>query len=184
MTDAIQAITMPKWGLAMDEGMVAAWQVEEGAEVAAGDEILEIETTKITNVFESPAAGLLRRRVAANGGHVPPPEGLRRVFGDPVALRVNQAEVVLGIGVALVGRAPPPAGRLRHIGPGTHALGVDDSQVELRLGVATLGRGPPGVKRVCMVTGVIGRHSLLEYPFEPPRDAQTLPQGDLPRTGL
>jgi len=67
MSNAIQAITMPKWGLAMDEGMVAAWQVEEGAEVAAGDEIVEIETTKITNVFESPAAGVLRRRVVNEG---------------------------------------------------------------------------------------------------------------------
>jgi pyruvate dehydrogenase E2 component (dihydrolipoamide acetyltransferase) len=39
--------------------------------VAAGDEVVEIETTKITNVFESPVAGTLRRRVAAEGETVP-----------------------------------------------------------------------------------------------------------------
>ncbi|MDH3597749.1 MAG: alpha/beta fold hydrolase, partial [Rhodospirillales bacterium] len=71
MSDAIQAVTMPKWGLAMDEGMVTVWLVEEGAPVAAGDELLEIETTKITNVFESPAAGTLSRRLVGEGETVP-----------------------------------------------------------------------------------------------------------------
>ena len=68
---AIQAITMPKWGLAMDEGKVSAWLVDEGAAIGRGDEILEIETTKITNVLESPVAGTLRRRVVAAGQTVP-----------------------------------------------------------------------------------------------------------------
>jgi len=85
MSDAIQAITMPKWGLAMDEGMVAAWQVEEGAEVEKGDEIVEIETTKITNVFESPAAGVLRRRIVAEGETVPVGALLAVVAGAEVA---------------------------------------------------------------------------------------------------
>jgi len=68
---AIQAITMPKWGLAMEEGMLARWAVEEGAPIAAGDEIMDIETSKIANVFESPVAGILRRKVVADGETVP-----------------------------------------------------------------------------------------------------------------
>lgn len=67
----IVAVTMPKWGLAMTEGMVVAWHADEGAGLAAGDDLLEIETTKITNVFEAPAAGTLRRVVAALGETVP-----------------------------------------------------------------------------------------------------------------
>jgi len=71
VSNPIQTITMPKWGLAMDEGMVVDWLVEEGAEVQAGDEVLEIETTKITNVFESPVSGTIRRRLVAEGEVAP-----------------------------------------------------------------------------------------------------------------
>jgi pyruvate dehydrogenase E2 component (dihydrolipoamide acetyltransferase) len=62
---------MPKWGLAMQEGMVARWLVEVGAKIAAGDEILDIETSKIANVYESPVAGPLRRRLVGEGETVP-----------------------------------------------------------------------------------------------------------------
>ena len=68
---AIQAITMPKWGLAMEEGMLARWAVDEGASIGLGDEIMDIETSKIANVFESPVAGTLRRKVVAEGETVP-----------------------------------------------------------------------------------------------------------------
>ncbi len=62
---------MPKWGLAMDEGMVVAWHVAEGARFDGSEEILDIETTKITNALESTAAGVLCRRVAGEGETLP-----------------------------------------------------------------------------------------------------------------
>jgi pyruvate dehydrogenase E2 component (dihydrolipoamide acetyltransferase) len=71
MAGPIATITMPKWGLTMTEGMVAKWLVAPGSAVRAGDEIMEIETTKITNVFEAPSGGTLRRQVAPEGATVP-----------------------------------------------------------------------------------------------------------------
>jgi len=62
---------MPKWGLAMDEGMVVAWHVEEGGRFDGSEEILDIETTKITNALESTTAGVLCRRVAGEGETLP-----------------------------------------------------------------------------------------------------------------
>lgn len=73
MTDAatIRKVTMPKWGLSMKEGTVTAWLAAEGATVAAGEEIVEIETEKVNNVVEAPVAGVLRRHVAAEGTAAP-----------------------------------------------------------------------------------------------------------------
>lgn len=71
MSADIQPIVMPKWGLAMQEGLLAAWLVDMGATIQKGQDILEIETSKIANTFESPLSGKLRRRVVEEGATVP-----------------------------------------------------------------------------------------------------------------
>ena len=48
----IAKLGMPKWGLSMTEGRVLDWLAEEGAEVAPGDELCEVETEKITGAVK------------------------------------------------------------------------------------------------------------------------------------
>ena len=71
MSAGVSAITMPKWGLTMTEGTVVGWLKQQGQRFAEGDEILEIETPKITNVVEAPSGGILRRIVAPAGATLP-----------------------------------------------------------------------------------------------------------------
>jgi pyruvate dehydrogenase E2 component (dihydrolipoamide acetyltransferase) len=78
----VTKLGMPKWGLSMREGKVTDWLVAEGDEVAEGEELFEVETEKIDGAVESPAAGVLRRRVAEVGAVVPV-GGLVGVLADP-----------------------------------------------------------------------------------------------------
>ncbi len=63
----ILPVTVPKWGIEMQEGTLVAWRVQPGQSVQKGAEIAEIETEKIVNTLESPADGVMRRQIAAEG---------------------------------------------------------------------------------------------------------------------
>ncbi|QKR99877.1 acetoin dehydrogenase dihydrolipoyllysine-residue acetyltransferase subunit [Sphingomonas sp. CL5.1] len=67
----IVAITMPKWGLTMTEGTVTTWWKKAGDSFVEGDELVDIETSKINNNYDAPFAGRLARIVASEGDTVP-----------------------------------------------------------------------------------------------------------------
>ena len=67
----IEAVTVPKWGMTMTEGTISQWMAKEGDSVAHGQELLEIETTKVTNVVEAAASGILRQIVLKEGTTAP-----------------------------------------------------------------------------------------------------------------
>ncbi len=55
----------------MDEGKIVEWWVQEGDAIDDGTDLVDIETSKITNVFEAPSPGKLRRIVAQPGDTLP-----------------------------------------------------------------------------------------------------------------
>ncbi|ACP23435.1 dihydrolipoyllysine-residue acetyltransferase component of acetoincleaving system (plasmid) [Sinorhizobium fredii NGR234] len=81
---SIEAVTVPKWGMTMTEGKITQWMVGEGGPVTRGQEILEIETTKVTNVVEAAATGTLRR-IVLNEGTTAPVGALAGVIADEAA---------------------------------------------------------------------------------------------------
>jgi pyruvate dehydrogenase E2 component (dihydrolipoamide acetyltransferase) len=64
-------ITIPKWGIEMKKGTVGTWLVDIGGNIVSGDEIVEIETDKITNSFEATADGVLVKIIAEPGEELP-----------------------------------------------------------------------------------------------------------------
>jgi pyruvate dehydrogenase E2 component (dihydrolipoamide acetyltransferase) len=71
---------MPRLSDSMEEGTILRWLVEDGAEVARGDEIAEIETDKANMTYEADAAGTFQR-VAAEGDTLPIGEVIARIGG-------------------------------------------------------------------------------------------------------
>lgn len=52
-------ITVPKWGLTMEEGKIVAWLKKIGEPVEKGEPLVEIETDKAVGEVESPESGIL-----------------------------------------------------------------------------------------------------------------------------
>jgi pyruvate dehydrogenase E2 component (dihydrolipoamide acetyltransferase) len=114
----ITPIVMPKWGLEMREGTVTAWLVDEGAEIAVGTPIVDVETDKISNAVEAPDPGLLRRRVAKDGDVLP----VKALLGVLADASVPDAE----IDAYVAGYVVPAAGADEDEGaPATAAIEID-----------------------------------------------------------
>ncbi len=92
---SVTPVILPKLGLTMDEGRLAAWLKKEGDRVEEGEILFEVETDKATMEVESPVAGYVRRLLAAVGDDIP--------VTQVIALISTSADEPIGV-------LPPPGG--------------------------------------------------------------------------
>ena len=98
-------IVMPRLSDSMEEGTIIRWLKEQGAEVARGEELVEIETDKATMTYESDAAGALDI-VAQEGATLPIGEVIARI-GEGAAPAAAPAAATPSAEPEVA--APPPA---------------------------------------------------------------------------
>jgi pyruvate dehydrogenase E2 component (dihydrolipoamide acetyltransferase) len=136
---AVTPVRMPKWGLSMQEGAIVDWWKSEGATVSEGEDLVDIETSKITNVCESPAAGVLRR-IVAQPGETLPVGALIAVLSDA---DTPEADVDAFIADFQASYVPPAADE-----EGAEALALSTVEAggrTVRIGRAGSGEGTPVV---------------------------------------
>ncbi|QGA68959.1 dihydrolipoamide acetyltransferase family protein [Sulfolobus sp. E11-6] len=64
-------VLMPKLGLTMTKGKIVQWKKKEGDRVQEGEDLVIIETEKITTTVKAPASGILLKIYAKEGEEVP-----------------------------------------------------------------------------------------------------------------
>ena len=93
MSSALDAVTIPKWGIEMTHGTIVAWHKSVGDAVTAGEEIVDIETDKIVNSFEARTAGKLVKILAGVGDELPVGQLIGVIAADVVSDEVVEAFV-------------------------------------------------------------------------------------------
>nr|WP_039698627.1 biotin/lipoyl-containing protein [Sulfolobus islandicus] len=63
-------VLMPKLGLTMTKGKIVQWKKKEGDRVQEGEDLVIIETEKITTTVKAAASGILLKIYAKEGEEV------------------------------------------------------------------------------------------------------------------
>jgi len=145
-------ITLPQWGMGMNDGEVIKWLKAVGDPIAKGDQLVEIESSKVNAEVEATADGTLGRIDVEEGrivdvgtvlGHVlesgesdadlPDVIPARGPAGAPVPVAVKPAVASAAVGVA-------PKGGKQIVTPRARRLAKEMS-VDL---AGILGTGPSG----------------------------------------
>ncbi|QPO21188.1 acetoin dehydrogenase dihydrolipoyllysine-residue acetyltransferase subunit [Pseudomonas sp. Y39-6] len=100
----IHILTMPKWGLSMTEGRVDVWLKQPGDRVEKGEEVLDVETDKISSSVEAPFSGVLRR-VLALSDETLPVGGLLGIVVEGEATEAEIDAVIEGFQASFVSSA-------------------------------------------------------------------------------
>jgi pyruvate dehydrogenase E2 component (dihydrolipoamide acetyltransferase) len=122
-------VVMPRLSDSMDEGTVARWLVAEGAQVARGQAIVEIDTDKATMEYEAESDGTMLQIFVR--------EGETAAVGTPIARIGSPSEA----GAEPAAPEPPAAAGRVNASPVAKRLAA-----ELGVDLSTLtGTGPKGI---------------------------------------
>lgn len=151
-------ILMPKLGLTMTEGVIQRWLKAEGDVVAAGEELVEIETDKSIATVETPGAGTLNAILYKEAGTA-------IEVGQPIAYILEAGEMApaeisditaaatadhnANVPIISVLAAPEKtvaAGVRRKISPAAHKLAKEKG-----VDIAGVPEGPSGVVQIKQV---------------------------------
>jgi len=141
MTEGLDAVTIPKWGIEMTHGTIVAWHKSVGDAVEAGEEIVDIETDKIVNSFEARSSGTLVRLLAEVGDELP----VGRLIGVIASGAVTEDAIDAFVAAQRSDAEAPPAGEGISAAP--------DANVARDAGVATA-RVAPALRRKLEAAGI------------------------------
>ncbi|HVB82539.1 MAG TPA: lipoyl domain-containing protein, partial [Candidatus Binataceae bacterium] len=94
-------VTMPKFGLTMQEGTIQRYFKAPGESVRAGEPLYEVETEKVLYEVEAPASGTLAAALF--------PEGATVECGVVIAVIAESGEDAAALGARYGDGAAPPA---------------------------------------------------------------------------
>ena len=141
MTEGLDAVTIPKWGIEMTHGTIVAWHKSVGDAVEAGEEIVDIETDKIVNSFEARSSGTLVRLLAEVGDELP----VGRLIGVIASGAVTEDAIDAFVAAQRSDAEAPPAGEGISAAP--------DANVARDAGAATA-RVAPALRRKLEAAGI------------------------------
>jgi 2-oxoglutarate dehydrogenase E2 component (dihydrolipoamide succinyltransferase) len=100
------SIKVPPLGESIVEATISRWVKREGEAVAAGDTLVELETDKITVEVPAPAAGVLTKRLKAEGDVVAVDEALGEIDESATAAAAGAAPGPVPAATAAAAAAP------------------------------------------------------------------------------
>jgi pyruvate/2-oxoglutarate dehydrogenase complex dihydrolipoamide acyltransferase (E2) component len=64
---AVEEVTMPKYGMTMQEGTISGWQVAAGDQVEEGQPLAGVSTEKVDEDIEAPVSGTVTEILVEQG---------------------------------------------------------------------------------------------------------------------
>jgi pyruvate/2-oxoglutarate dehydrogenase complex dihydrolipoamide acyltransferase (E2) component len=85
-----EIVTLPKFGLTMEEALISEWRVGVGDRIEKGDVLATIESEKVEMELPSPASGVVAKYLVATGETVPVGTEVAVIAADEAELQAYE----------------------------------------------------------------------------------------------